>query len=88
MLADGRARGARLRFAAMKTILRSLPFVTITLMAAALITACGDETSSTSDVESTCCFNGAFFECSDADNQNCTDPTNDCDRDPSRDDEC
>ena len=50
--------------------------------------ACGDDTS---EDTFSCCLNGAFYECSDDEEQascNFDDFADQCDRAPSRDDEC
>jgi hypothetical protein len=59
----------------------------ITAFLALVLFACGDDDERTEDFESTCCLNGAFFECSDSENS-CVSSDHTCDRDPSRDDEC
>ena len=48
-----------------------------------IATGCGESTSESSY---TCCVNGSFYECPDAESMNqCVDQ---CDRDSSRDNEC
>jgi hypothetical protein len=62
------------------------PIIFLTVWLVALAAACSSETSSSS--ESTCCFNGAFYDCNGASQPNCSQSDTDCARDSSRDDEC